>query len=85
MVERKKQRHLQDKLKLTIAQKTIITLYTTTASQKEIATTLSISPKTVENRVRDISSILKVSSRQAFTLISIRNGFTKVARIFNGR
>lgn len=82
MGERKKQKHVYGESILTLKQKAMIALYTTTASQKEIATTLSISQKTVENQVRNISDILKVSSRQAFTLMSIRNGLTKVARIF---
>jgi len=80
--ERKKQKLFQQESKLTIKQKAMISLYTTNASQKEIATTLSISQKTVENQVRDISGILKVNSRQEFTLKSIRKGFTRLARIF---
>lgn len=83
MDERKNQKQLQDKLKLSPKQKEIIALYTTNASQKEIAATLSVSQKTVENRVRDVSGILKVASRQEFTLKSIRKGFTRLARIFN--
>lgn len=82
MLKRRKQKQFMNESKLTLKQKAIIALYTTSASQKEIATTLSISQKTVENRIGDISGILKVTSRQAFTLNCIRNGFTKVARIF---
>ena len=82
MLERKKQKKLLNESNLTLKQKVLIALYTTSASQIEIANILSVSQKTVENRISDISGILKVTSRQAFTLNCIRYGFTKVARIF---
>jgi DNA-binding NarL/FixJ family response regulator len=82
MTEMKLQKQLQNKLKLSPKQKEIIALYTTNASQKEIAAALSVSSKTVENRVKTVSGILNVSNRQQFTTISIRKGFTRLARIF---
>lgn len=81
--ERKRQKELQDHLKLTCKQKELLALYTTTASQKGIASLLSISTKSVENQVRNISGIFDVKSRQELTLKSIRKGLTRVARIFN--
>lgn len=83
MAERKNQKQLQDKLKLSSKQKEIIALYTTTAGQKEIADALSVSSRTVENRVKTVSDKLKVLNRQEFTLESFRKGFTRVARIFD--
>lgn len=80
---RKKQKQLQDKLKLSPKQKEIIALYTTTAGQREIANALSVSSKTVENRVKTVSGKLKVHNRQEFTLESFRKGFARVARIFD--
>lgn len=82
MSERKNQKHLLDKKGLSAKQKALIALYSTSASQDEIAEVLSVSSKTVENRVRDISKTLEVTSRLELTLKSIRNGYIRVARIF---
>lgn len=82
MTERKNQKKKLDKLKLSLKQKEIIALYTTSASQKEIANALSLSTKTIENRVKSVSEILLVTNRQEFTIESIRRGFTRLARIF---
>ena len=80
--ERKHQKEIQGDLNLSYKQKALMALYTTSASQKEIAASLSISTKSVENQVRDLSGILEVKSRQELTLKSLRKGFTRVARIF---
>lgn len=82
MGERNNQKHQLNKLKLSNKQKEIIALYSTSAGQKEIATTLSVSSKTIENRVRTVSEILKVTNRQEFTINSLRQGFTRIARVF---
>ncbi len=83
MADRKNQKRFQDKLKLSTKQKEILALYTTTAGQKEIADALSISARTVENHVKTVSDKLKVVNRQELTIKSIRNGFTRLARIFD--
>jgi DNA-binding NarL/FixJ family response regulator len=82
MYERKNQKRDYEKLKLSLKQKELIGLYTTTASQKEIAIALSLSTKTIENRVKSVSEILNVTNRQEFTIESLRRGFTRIARIF---
>ncbi|MBY0481803.1 MAG: response regulator transcription factor [Chitinophagaceae bacterium] len=82
MEERKKQKKTLENLKLSLKQKEIIALYTTSAGQKEIATALSTSPKTIEKRVKTVSEILNVTNRQEFTLESFRKGFARLARIF---
>ena len=82
MAERRNQKHLLDKKGLTAKQKALIALYSTSASQDEIAEALSVSYKTVENRIKGISKTLEVTSRLELTLKSIRNGYIKVARIF---
>ena len=82
MHERKNQKRQLERLKLSKKQKELIALYTTNASQKEIASALSLSTKTIENRVKSISEILNVYNRQEFTLESFRRGFVRIARIF---
>ena len=63
-------------------QRELMTLYTTSAKQKEIAKTLSVSQKTLENRVKQLSETLNVTSRQEFTLKCISKGLSRMARIF---
>lgn len=82
MKTRENQKEQLDKLNLSFKQKEIISLYTTSASQKEIANALSLSTKTIENRVKNVSEILHVNNRQEFTIESLRRGFTRLARIF---
>jgi DNA-binding NarL/FixJ family response regulator len=82
MNERNNQKRQLEKLKLSNKQKELIALYTTSASQKEIANALSLSTKTIENRVKSVSEIINVNNRQEFTIESLRRGFTRIARIF---
>jgi DNA-binding NarL/FixJ family response regulator len=82
VAERQKQKTMHDQLGLTTRQSTLASLYSAAVNQKEIARMLSISPKTAENHISRISAQLGVSSRQEFTLRSIRAGLVKIARIF---
>jgi DNA-binding NarL/FixJ family response regulator len=68
--------------KLTPKQKEIISLYATSASQQDIAKALSVSTKTLENRVKNVSNLFNVKCRHDLTLNSIRFGIIRVARLF---
>ena len=80
LIESRKQNHAE--LNFTKKQRELMTLYTTSAKQQEIAKTLSVSQKTLENRVKQLSETLNVTSRQEFTLKCISKGLSRMARIF---
>lgn len=80
LIESRKQNHAE--LNFTKKQRELMTLYTTSAKQQEIAKTLSISQKTLENRVKQLSETLNVTCRQEFTLKCISKGLSRMARIF---
>jgi DNA-binding NarL/FixJ family response regulator len=83
MNERKNQKASLNLLGFTPRQKAIMSLYGSSAHQREIAKIFSVSLKTVENHVRDISLKLEVKSRQELTLKNIRKGIIRLARIFH--
>ncbi len=82
MKDRKKHKRLYDTSALTSKQKALAALYATGASQKEIAGSMDLSQSTVENNTNILTEKLEIENRQHLTLNSIRNGFSRIAKIF---
>lgn len=82
MAVRKKEKQLLYNSNFTPNQMALIALYTTSASQKEIAETFSVSQKTIETRISRVSKKLKFANRQDFTLQSLRKRLIRVAHVF---